>query len=349
MGGNGSPPAVVAVPAPRSAVQVGIDAAITARHAVAVRRVAESGAVATSRFSVPPTLSGLAALTRRLAGGPAPVVAVAEPTSMTCLSLAVALEQAGGQLALVGSRHAARLRGAISGKNKSDVIDADVLARAGEVFELSPVRLPGPEQLALRRMVTRRAAAVIDANRCLRRLIALSRWAFPDVWIAFGGSLPTAKAVLERWPHLDALAGARRATLTGVVAASTRGSADVPARADAIRAAAADWATFWRGRLDLDGLAFEVREQLADLPAAGARVDRATAAATGYWERLYGEDELLLSVPQASDRLPGKGPVAAAAEPGTVDLDVHPGERATQWSGCTCNASRWAGIRPCSR
>jgi len=37
-----------------------------------------------------------------------------------------------------GSRHAARLRGAISGKNKSDVIDADVLARAGEVFELTP-------------------------------------------------------------------------------------------------------------------------------------------------------------------------------------------------------------------
>lgn len=76
---------------------------------------------------------------------------------MTRLGLAIAVEQAGGQLALVGCRHAARLRGAISGKNKSDVIDADVLAQAGEVFALAPVRLSDPAQLALRRAVTRRA------------------------------------------------------------------------------------------------------------------------------------------------------------------------------------------------
>lgn len=31
-------------------------------------------------------------------------------------------------LSLLGARHAARLRGAITGKDKSDVIDADVLA-----------------------------------------------------------------------------------------------------------------------------------------------------------------------------------------------------------------------------
>jgi hypothetical protein len=31
------------------------------------------------------------------------------------------------------------MRGAITGKNKSDVIDADVLARAGEVFALAPL------------------------------------------------------------------------------------------------------------------------------------------------------------------------------------------------------------------
>lgn len=58
-------------------------------------------------------------------------------------------------LALVGTRHAARLRGAISGKNKSDVIDADVLAMAGDVFDLAPLRPPTPSQLALRRAATR--------------------------------------------------------------------------------------------------------------------------------------------------------------------------------------------------
>jgi hypothetical protein len=77
-------------------------------------------------------------LTKRLAVYPG-VVAVAEPTSMSWLPLAAAVSEASGQLALIGSRHAARLRGAITGKNKSDVIDADVLARAGEVFDLVPL------------------------------------------------------------------------------------------------------------------------------------------------------------------------------------------------------------------
>ena len=42
------------------------------------------------------------------------VLAVAEPTSMTWLGLSVALADAGCDLALLGARHAARLRGAIS-------------------------------------------------------------------------------------------------------------------------------------------------------------------------------------------------------------------------------------------
>jgi hypothetical protein len=37
------------------------------------------------------------------------VVAVAEPTSMSWLPLAAAVREAGGTLALLGSRHAARL------------------------------------------------------------------------------------------------------------------------------------------------------------------------------------------------------------------------------------------------
>ncbi len=68
--------------------------------------------------------------------------------------------------------------------------------------------------------------------------------------------------------------------------------------------AARDWAVFWDGRLDLDALAFDVTEHLADLAAASARVDRATAVATAFWERLYGDDALLSS-------LPGMGPITA--------------------------------------
>lgn len=97
------------------------------------------------------------------------------PTSMTWLGLSVALRDAGADLSLVGIRHAARLRGAISGKHKSDVIDADVLATDSEVFSLSRLCPPDPDQLALRRACTRRGALVIDGNRAGRRLISLAR------------------------------------------------------------------------------------------------------------------------------------------------------------------------------
>jgi hypothetical protein len=66
----------------------------------------------------------------------------------------VALAEASCDLSLLGARHAARLRGAISGKHKSDVIDAEVLARAGEVFDLHPLRPVEPAQLALQGRVS---------------------------------------------------------------------------------------------------------------------------------------------------------------------------------------------------
>jgi len=119
-------------------------------------------------------------------------------------------------------------------------------------------------------VVTCRGDAVIDANRYLRR-----RWGV-----------------------------ARRSSLTAVVAERTRGVGEVPARVAQIRAAAGDWATFWEGRLDLDALAWDVGEYLDDLSAAGDRVQRATTQATVYWERLFGDDPLLCSVP-------GMGPITA--------------------------------------
>jgi hypothetical protein len=219
---------------PPRLVRVGIDVAVVAQHEVCIRATDAQGRVRTDRFSVQPTLAGLRSLSNRLAEMPG-VIAVAEPTSMTWLALSVALAEAGCGLSLLG----ARLRGAISGKHKSDVIDADVLARAGEVFDLRPVRPVEPAQLALRRACVRRGTAVLDGNRYLRRLISLARWAFPDVWNGFRGSLPTAVAVLQRWLHLAQLAAARRSTLTGVVALHTRGVPDVPERVEAIRSSAA--------------------------------------------------------------------------------------------------------------
>ena len=109
----------------------GIDAAITARHHIAVREFFDDGTEHLSRFTVDPTLAGLERLSQRLAAVPAPLTAVVEPTSMTWLALALAVQRAGGQMEMTGARHSSRLRGAIMGKNKSDVIDSEVLTHAG--------------------------------------------------------------------------------------------------------------------------------------------------------------------------------------------------------------------------
>lgn len=116
--------------------------------------------------------------------------------------------------------------------------------------------------------------------------------------------MPTAVAVLTRWPHLQALASARRSSLTAEVAQHTRAVPDVPARAEAIRTAAQAWTDFWQGHLDLDALAWEVSEHLTDMRIATERIQRATAQAQRYWATLYGDDPLLLS-------LPGMGPMTA--------------------------------------
>ncbi len=129
--------------------------------------------------------------------------------------------------------------GAISGKHKSDVIDANMmmLSMAADVFTLSPLTPPDPAGPALLRAVVRRKNLVIDGHRARRRLISLARWAFPEVWTAFAGSWPTAVAVLTRWPHLRAVAGARRSSVTAVVAGHTPSGPGVAERAGAIRTA----------------------------------------------------------------------------------------------------------------
>ena len=194
------------------------------------------------------------------------------------------------------------LRAALAGKNKCDWIDAGVLSRAGELFDLVPARIPSPTELALRRAAQRRGNALVEANRCLRRVISQARWAFPDVWNACSGSRSTAIAVLSRWPHLESLGRARTSSITEVVALHTRGVANVEKRAEAIRSAARRWAEFWDGHLDLDALSCETAELLADLADGEARVERAGEHARRFWESLHGDDALLLSVPEMGPR-----------------------------------------------
>lgn len=318
-----------------SAVAVGIDAAVVANHHIVVRRAVAGGAgVVIEDFGAAPSLSGLATLTKRLAAYPG-VMAVAEPTSMTWLPLSIALSDAGCSLALVGNRHSARLRSALAGKNKSDPIDAGVLSRAGEFFELEPARIPAAAELALRRAALRRGKAIVDANRSLRRLISLARWAFPDLWNACAGSRPTALAVLDRWPHLRSLQRARLGSITEVVAAHTRGVTNVETRAERIRAAAGAWAEFWDGHLDLDMLAWETRELLDDLHAADGRVERAGEQARCLWERLWGDDELLLSVP-------GMGPIVAPTVRGFLADCRHFDDAKQAQSFVGLNPSNWS-------
>jgi hypothetical protein len=69
-----------------SGVAVGIDAAVVANHHVVVRRPrpGRPGDVV-ANFVVPPTLAGMDTLSKRLSPH-GPLMAVAEPTSMTWLN-----------------------------------------------------------------------------------------------------------------------------------------------------------------------------------------------------------------------------------------------------------------------
>jgi hypothetical protein len=89
-----------------------------------------------NRFRVQPTLAGLRSLCNRLAEMPE-VGAVAGADVDDVAGVVGGTTTRAAIYRCPGARHAARLRGAITGKHKSDVIDDDVLARAGEVVILT--------------------------------------------------------------------------------------------------------------------------------------------------------------------------------------------------------------------
>jgi len=276
-------------------VSIGIDAAVVAAHQIAVRGEVRED------FRTAPTLSGLVKLTKRLEPYAGSLV-VAEPTAGTWLPLTHAVTAAGCEIGFVANRNSARLRKAITGASKTDLIDADMLAHCAEVLGVGPAQIPPPGQIALRRAVRRRHVCTVDAHRVECRLWALAAWAFPDLWRAAGGH-SVAQPVLNRWSDLEALSRARVASITGIVAAHSRDT-HPQQRAERIRDAAAGWATFWSGRLDLDGLAWEVAEMLNDIHDADRRHQRATGQALALWQQHW-PDDVLTSIP-------GLGPICAA-------------------------------------
>jgi transposase len=277
-------------------VSIGIDAAVVAAHQVAVRGEVRED------FKVRSTLAGLAELTDRLRSYAGSMV-VAEPTAGTWLPLAYAVADAGCGIGFVANRDSARLRKAIVGASKTDVIDADMLAHCEEILGVVSAPVPSTGQIALRRAMRRRHIATVDAHRAETRLWALAAWAFPDLWRATGGHT-LAQALLGRWPHLEVLSRARLSSISDMVAAHSRDH-EPGRRAERIRDTAAGWARFWLGRLDLDALAWEVGAMLDDIAVADQRQTDATRQAIGLWKEHWSGDPLIT--------IPGMGPVCSAA------------------------------------
>ena len=278
-----------------SRVSIGIDAAVVAPHQIAIRGEVEED------FTVSPTLAGLATLTERLERYAGSMV-VAEPTAGTWLPLAYAVTDAGCDIGFVANRDSARLRKAIAGANKTDVIDADMLARCEDVLGVVAAPVPPPGQIALRRAIRRRHIATVDAHRVECRLWSLSAWAFPDVWKAMGGHT-LAQPLLARWPHLERLARARLSSITEIVAAHSRDT-HPERRAVRIRDAAGGWSTFWDNRLDLDALGWEIAAMLDDIATTDRRHRDATDHALGLWQQHWPDDPLV--------SIPGLGPICAS-------------------------------------
>jgi hypothetical protein len=124
---------------------------------------------------------------------------------------------------------------------------------------------------------------------------ALAAWALVDVWRACGGHR-VAQPVLRRWARLVPLARAHVDYIADAVAAHSRDQ-QPHRRAVRIRAAAGGWYRYWACRLDIDALAWEVAELLADIADADATIVRACEHASVLW-RCYWPDDVLCSIPE---------------------------------------------------
>ncbi len=181
----------------------------------------------------------------------------------------MAVTAAGCRIGFVQNRDSARLRSAITGRNKTDVIDADMLARCEDVLGVHDAPVPLLGQVGLRRALSRRHQMIVDAHRAECRLWSLLIWVMPDVWRAAGGHT-IIQPLLGKWPDMRALSRARLDSITAIVAAHSR-DRDPRKRAERIRETAHGWSQFWHGRLDLDDIAWEINELCDDITSVDHR------------------------------------------------------------------------------
>ncbi len=88
-------------------------------------------------------------------------------------------------------------------------------------------------------------------------------WAFPDVPHACGGH-QLAQPVLGRWPELAGFTQARPDSIAEIVSSRSR-DRDHAGGPSGSTTAARGWLLFWKNRMDVDLLAWEVGEILDDI------------------------------------------------------------------------------------
>ena len=175
-------------------VSIGIEAAVVAAHQVANR-----GPGIAEDFWVQPTLAGLEELTVRLADW-APAMVVAERTAGTWLLLLHAICESGCRVGFVANRDSARLRKAIAGANKTDVIDADMLARSPEILGVEQAPVPPAGQIGLRRAMRRRRATTAPSGASRTIVIRPASLWTTSVALPSGRSTRSVVVVPERGP-----------------------------------------------------------------------------------------------------------------------------------------------------
>lgn len=274
---------------------IGIDLGVTAPSELAVA----TGATIELTRKVASTPKGLVEGLRKAANG-RQVAVVVESTAMAWFVAAVAAVRAGVDHTLyrVSGAKAAALRTFYRAHTKTDRIDARVLARMLQVDDsLRAFTVPGPEELALRRLVVLRHKLTVDATKVANRIRSTLHWAAPGLLGAAGGSVSAGLVqVLRRWPDLRHLARARASTIAATASWS-------PERADAVKGRAAEAVAYYEGFVDFADLGLELEVAQGQLECLEAERARLEARIAHLHEQLYPGDYLLT--------VPGVGPVVA--------------------------------------
>lgn len=315
--------------------QMGIDCGITAAHQCELIEYLEDGSQRVKRKKIPPAAAGIGSLIDMIKEVGVRVDVVAEPTSMTWGGIQAAVQAAGGRFFLLGTKHSARLRAAVAGKNKSDVIDAHLLVKSFDLFDLEPVSPAPPGQEALKRLALARGDARKHLDQCWRRLRSCVRATTPDLDKIMSGSRTRMLAILGRWPDLLGLARAQLPTLVPILRAHSYCRGNHEQIAQELRQGAQEWVQILTPTYDLDLWATKVEGLITDINAAQSGLERYTTALLSAWREYYENDTLLMSIP-------GVGPITAATIRGWLGDGSQFPTAANFASYCGFTPSNWS-------